>query len=192
MSKKSLVSRPLDLLYFSFFAMHATATILMDLQVIYPPSLVPPFMKALTDFYISNYGDPLIGGVMGLLGRKEDFVWFHTFVMVEAFFQLPVFFIGMRGLWKDSRSIYVLLLVYATSATITALPCVTVLLATPFTSPETIAANIVSITPAQRTMLLSSYIPFFLLPLLMVVDLSFRVLKLVNAGVAAERAAKQK
>jgi hypothetical protein len=109
----------------------------------------------------------------------------------------------MRGLWKgrkcrdssppsrilisftDSRSIYVLLLVYGASTATTTLPCLAVLLATPITSAQTIAAGIQSVTSFQRLLLLSSYVPFFLLPLFMTVDMALRVVKLVHAGAAS-------
>ncbi|PCH44154.1 hypothetical protein WOLCODRAFT_144845 [Wolfiporia cocos MD-104 SS10] len=192
MSRLPLTSRPLDLLYFAFFLMHATATVLVDLQVVYPPALVPQFMKEITQYYMATYNDPLIGGVMGFFGNSDSFVWFKTFILMEGFFQLPVFILGMRGLWRDSRSIYVLLLIYAASASTTTLPCVAVILTTPLTSAETLAAKIISITPVQRTGLLASYIPFFALPLIMTVDMAFRVLKLVHVGASAQAAAKSK
>jgi len=192
MARTPLTSRPMDLVYFMFFAMHTSATLLVDLQVIYPPDLVPSFMKQITEYYIANYNDPLIGGVMGFFGETDRYVWFNTFIMMEAFFQLPVFIAGMIGLWKGSRSIYVLLLIYAASATTTTLPCLTVILATPITSVETAAAKLVSVTPIQRTMLLTSYVPFFVVPLFMTVDMGFRVLRLLKAGAEAEVVAKRK
>lgn len=85
----------------------------------------------------------------------------------------------------DSRSIYLLMLVYGASTATTTLPCLTVLLSTPVTSVQTIAAGIQSITVFQYFLLLSSYIPFFLLPLFMTVDMALRVAKLLQAGVAA-------
>jgi len=86
--------------------------------------------------------------------------------------------------FADSRSIYVLILAYGASTATTTLPCVAVLLSTPITSAQTIAAGIQSVTAAQRFQLLSSYLPFFLFPLFMAVDMATRIVKLVQAGVA--------
>lgn len=61
---------------------------------------------------------------------------------------------------------------------------------TPTTSAETIAANTASITTQQQILLLASYIPFFLVPLLITVDMAFRVLALVRVGEQALVAAK--
>ncbi|KAI9460438.1 transmembrane protein 6/97 [Boletus coccyginus] len=178
-----LSSRPLDLLYFVFFMIHLPASLLLDCQALYPPSLVPSFMTALPKMYTQFSADPLISGAMGHTGESNNFIWFKTFLFVEAFFQVPVFILGMRGLWKDSRLIHILMLAYGASTATTTLPCVAVLLSTPTTSAQTIAAGVQSVTASQRFQLLSSYIPFFLLPMFMAIDMATRIVKLVRAGV---------
>ncbi len=65
--------------------MHTLATIIMDLQAIYPAHLIPAFMKEITNYYLSTYNDPLIGGVMGYFGKTDKFIWFETFVWMEAY-----------------------------------------------------------------------------------------------------------
>ncbi|KAH9830040.1 transmembrane protein 6/97 [Rhodofomes roseus] len=194
MARRPLTSRPLDLVYFSFFLMHTFATIVVDLQAVYPPHLVPSAMKGIVDYYLTTYNDPLIGGVMGFFGsaKAESFNWFHTFVVMEAFFQLPVFLLGMRGLYKGTRAIYVLLLVYASSAATTTLPCLTTILYTPVTSVASTDPSSISINPTQRLGLLASYVPFLIVPLLMTIDMGFRVLGLVRAGSAAAEREKRK
>ncbi len=64
------------------------------------------------------------------------------------------------------------------------------LVATPLTTGATLAAKTASVTPAQRLLLLSSYIPFFLIPLVMTVDMALRVSKLVSAGARAQNTKK--
>ncbi|KZT66157.1 hypothetical protein DAEQUDRAFT_715483 [Daedalea quercina L-15889] len=194
MSRRPLTSRPLDLIYFSFFFMHTFATVVVDLQAIYPPHLIPGAMKGVVDYYLTTYNDPLIGGVMGFFGpaKADALNWFRTFVTMEAFFQLPVFLLGMRGLYKDSRAIYVLLLAYAASATTTTLPCLTTILATPVTPVSSADPSSISVSPEQRLSLLTSYVPFLVVPLLMTVDMGFRVLSLVRVGSAAAEREKRK
>ncbi|KAH7885861.1 transmembrane protein 6/97 [Phlebopus sp. FC_14] len=185
MTRTPLSSRSLDLVYFVFFLIHLPASLLLDCQALYPTWLVPGFISALPRMYTQMSGDPLINGAMGLAGDSSQFVWFKCFLALEASFQVPVFVLGMRGLWKDSRSIYVLLLIYAASTATTTLPCVAVLLGMPATSAETVAAGVQSLTSSQRLLLLTSYIPFFLLPLFMTVDMALRILQLVHVGAAA-------
>ncbi|KAI0690335.1 transmembrane protein 6/97 [Cytidiella melzeri] len=182
-----LKKRPLDLIYFLFFAMHIPATLLIDLQALYPARLTPSAIAQLPHLYIAMSKDPLITGAFS---NSDAYVWFKPFLILEAIFQLPIFVLGMRGLLRGSHSIYILLLIYGASTTTTTLPCLAVVLATPTTSAETIAANIASVTVQQRLSLLSSYIPFFLVPLLITVDMAFRVLALVREGELATTAAK--
>ncbi|KAI6038629.1 transmembrane protein 6/97 [Pisolithus marmoratus] len=182
--RSPLSSRPLDLLYFLFFLIHIPATLLLDCQALYPESAVPTSIKALPRIYLDVSADPLIAGVFG--HAPGDFTWFKMFLYLEAFFQLPIFVLGAVKLWQDSPSIYPLLVIYGASTATTVLPCLTVLLLTPITSPETIAAGIHSVTSFQRILLLSSYIPFLLIPLLIAVDMAFRLSKLVKAGEAVK------
>jgi hypothetical protein len=60
-----------------------------------------------------------------------------------------------------------------------------VLLTTPTTSAQTIADKVVSVTTFQRSLLLSSYIPFFVIPFIMTVDMASRLTKLVTTGIDA-------
>lgn len=82
------------------------------------------------------------------------------------------------------------MLIYAASTTTTTLPCLAVVFATPLTSPETLAAKAISITYEQRLLLLSSYIPFFLIPLFMTIDMALRISKLMQAGLHAQHTSK--
>ncbi|GBE87558.1 Transmembrane protein [Sparassis crispa] len=172
--------------------MHLPVSLLLDLQALYPKSLVPAAIASLPEFYISKSSDPLVGGVMGLLGDSDRYVWFKSLLMLEAVFQVPVFIIGMRGLWKDARSIYVLLLIYAASTATTTLPCLAVILSTPILGASNVAAGVVPITSEQRLMLLSSYVPFLILPLFMTVDMALRLWKLLEVGNQSQLAAKTK
>ncbi|KAF8817441.1 hypothetical protein BYT27DRAFT_7227145 [Phlegmacium glaucopus] len=178
-----LTARPLDLLYYLFFASHIPATLIIDLQALYK---APSYLRVPIEFYIGMSRDPLIGVVSGAFGDSSHLTWFKSFLFLELFFQLPVFFLGLRGLYKGSWTIYPLLALYAASTATTTLPCVFQILQTPETTPETLAQNLPSITASQRLLLLSSYIPFFLIPLIMAVDMGMRVHKLVKVAIKKE------
>ncbi|KAI0275105.1 transmembrane protein 6/97 [Gloeopeniophorella convolvens] len=185
--RRPLSSRPADLIYFIFFLVHIPATLLVDCQALYPPHLVPAAVQGLPPWYVALSGDPLIGGAMGLLPNARELAWFRSFLYLEIFFQLPVFILGARGLWKDSRGIYALLLFYGASTATTTLACLAAVVSTPAASAATRAAGIVSVTFEQRAMLLSSYVPFFLVPLWMAVDMALRLQGLVAAGARAQQ-----
>ena len=86
----------------------------------------------------------------------------------------------------DSKSVYTLLLIYGASTATTTLACVAVILAAPQATVDTIASNIAAVTPEQRTLLLSSYVPFLIIPFVMTVDMGIRVSRLVHAGLKAQ------
>ena len=50
-------------------------TLLVDGVAIYPPRLVPQFLKDFISWYISFSGDPLIGG---LASGARDLYWFRS------------------------------------------------------------------------------------------------------------------
>ncbi|KAF7294369.1 putative membrane protein [Mycena chlorophos] len=178
MSPRPLTARPLDLVYFVFFVTHIPASLCIDFQPLYPPALVPGFIKDFAAFYLKTSNDPLIKAAFGL---AEPLVWFQSFLFLELAFQFPVFFIAARGLWNDSRKIYVLILVYAASTATTVWACLATVVATPLASNE-------------LAMLLASYVPFFLIPLVMTIDMAFRVQGIVSDALAApaQNSEKQK
>ena len=91
-----------------------------------------------------------------------------------------------RNPHSGSRTIYPLLAIYASSTATTTLACVFQVIHTPETTLETITQNLPSITADQRSMLLSSYIPFFLIPFIMAVDMGMRTHELVKIAIKKE------
>ncbi|KDN48279.1 hypothetical protein RSAG8_02871, partial [Rhizoctonia solani AG-8 WAC10335] len=187
---RSLNERPLDLLYFIFFVVHIPATLLMDLQAIIPPGALPSFFQIIPEFYLSISRDPLIAGAMGLHGVPTQFTWFRTFIMMEGLFQLPVFFLGLYVLKKNSPYTPILLTLYGSHVTTTVVPVLTTTLATPiFTSaPDT--APFTSLTASQLTILMASYIPFLAVPLAMAIDGTRRMIRVVGRTQELERLSK--
>ncbi|KAH8833877.1 transmembrane protein 6/97 [Flagelloscypha sp. PMI_526] len=187
--RRSLLSRPLDLLYIIFFAFHLPASLLMDFQYIVPGSWVPEIMKPLPDHYVKQSNDPLVGGLLGYFGDTgSSLVWFKTLCFVEMLVQVPIFILGAWGLWKDSKFIYPVLLAYAGSTATSTLPCVTVIMDMPLTDIP--AIGIYAVTAAQKSLLLYGYVPFFLIPLLMVFDMTIRVSKLIAIAAKAQTTKK--
>lgn len=68
--------------------MHLPATLLMDLQPLYPVRFVPNILRMLPVFYYAISKDHLIGAAMGLTGTPtagyDHYVWFKTFIKLEA------------------------------------------------------------------------------------------------------------
>jgi hypothetical protein len=79
-----------------------------------------------------------------------------------------------------------LLIAYGALTATTTLPCIGVLLSTPSTSvPLDFSSSVAgpAVTEWQRWLLLGSYIPFFLIPLGIAVDMIFRTRFLTRKGV---------
>ncbi|GAA5964566.1 hypothetical protein JCM3765_005238 [Sporobolomyces pararoseus] len=157
-----LAERTRDWIYLVFLAVHIPATILVDSQAIFfaerlsPSVLRIPFLFAARD-------DPLLQNANNPL-----FAWFQAFIILEVIFQLPTFFLGIRGLYRDSPSIYPLLTLYGASSATTTYAC----LATVLTMP--------GISQPHLFKLLASYVPFLLVPLAMAVDFSTRLTTIAN------------
>lgn len=96
-AKKSLLSRPLDLIYFLYFASHIPVTLAIDFQVFYPPQFVPQVLKDALKFYTETYKDPF-------MGSSTPVYWFLSFIVCELFVQLPFFFMACVGLVKGKLS----------------------------------------------------------------------------------------
>ena len=73
--------------------MHIPATVLMDMQAIYPTWLVPRLMTSMSKSYVEMSSDPLIAAALGYSANTEPFDWFNCFIMLEAYVQslLPCF-----------------------------------------------------------------------------------------------------
>ena len=90
---KSIFSRPLDLIYFVYFATHIPVTLSIDFQVFYPPHWVPQVLTDALKFYTETYKDPF-------MGSPTPIYWFLSFICCELVVQLPFFFIACVGLLK--------------------------------------------------------------------------------------------
>ncbi|KAI9472249.1 MAG: transmembrane protein 6/97 [Benjaminiella poitrasii] len=153
-SKKSIFSRPLDLIYFIYFATHIPVTLAIDFQVFYPPSWVPQIFKDALDFYVLTYKDPF-------MGSAKPVYWYLSFIVCELLVQLPFFFIACVGLIK----------VYGSHVATTVLPSILEVLLNPD----------LKLNQTERFILCGFYAPYFILPAIMLIDSFIRVNKYMKA-----------
>lgn len=198
MAVRPVLSRPADLAYVVFFAMHLVATLLIDGQDLYP-ALVPAFLRRVRSEYIAQSGDPVLPHAF-----TPAFAWFTSLVWIEVLFQVPVFVLGIWALVRgasnavtpplcpprspqltlacaDDRRFYPLLIIYGTEGCVSTLQCVWMVLFGPARS---------SLTTQQLGMLLSSYLPFCILPGVLAIDLGLRTAKLLSSAAPPPRADK--
>lgn len=93
---------------------------------------------------------------------------------------------------SDSPGIYGLLALYGASTATTTLACIAMIIDIPATSAATFTQKVISITYEQRVLLLCSYVPFFIIPLCIGVDMAFRLHKLASVGIRALESSKEK
>jgi len=96
-SRRPLASRPLDILWIAFFALHLSASLLIDSQAFVPRRLVPAPLSGLLQQYLADSRDPLITAA---LRRDPSYAWFITALALELCVQCPAFAAGIWGLWK--------------------------------------------------------------------------------------------
>lgn len=159
-----------DRLYMGFLAMHAVATVVIDIQPVMPPAIIPSAFKNLLNFYITISNDPLM---IGASSNSSNYLWFRWLLAHEFIFFLPTYFFGIFGLWKDDSTVYPLLLAYGAAASTTTATCLIDLLFGSHDSP---------LNTRQLLFLLSSYVPFFLIPLTILLDMYLRISTLLKAS----------
>ncbi|KAL0247573.1 hypothetical protein I308_103645 [Cryptococcus tetragattii IND107] len=162
--------RSLDKLWFAFFAFHLPISLLLDLQYLYPPSLLPSALKSFLLWSINLTRDPIL---LGVVNNDPTFGWLKCFSWLEAGFQVPCFVVGLWGLWNNDKRVYPVILAYGASTATTLLPCLHTILTTKATPPH---------STAEIANLLAEYVPFLLLPLGMAVDMSWRIIKIISAA----------
>lgn len=126
-----------------------------------PPSLILSLLLTLSVFF------RLSQGVLGLTSSlpTTTFLWFRSLLVLEAVFQLPTFFLGAWGLYKNDRRVWPLLVIYGASTATTLIPVLAGVLAAPGVAAGGKKQQIEgSLTMEQRGMLLASYLPFLFLP----------------------------
>ncbi|KLT39754.1 hypothetical protein CC85DRAFT_288244 [Cutaneotrichosporon oleaginosum] len=191
--------RSCDRVYFLFLVSHIPATLMMDAQAVYPKWLVPGALESFGKWYIGLFRDPVMTGV---LTRDGSMDFMMPFFYLEVVFQLPCFVLGAMGLWRsrnalgetersvltdqapisrglsltqDDKRVWPLLVAYGASTATTLLPVLQSLLWDTNTSPP--------LTTFELASLLSCYIPYLVVPLMMAVDLGLRLTKLIGGGV---------
>ncbi|GAA5895169.1 hypothetical protein JCM8208_000134 [Rhodotorula glutinis] len=155
--------RTQDWAYFAFLAIHIPATLLVDIQALFFAERISPvWLRQL--FVFAAKEDPLLTNATSPL-----FAWFQSFILLEIIFQLPVFFLGARGLYNHDPTIWPLLAVYGASSSTTTFACIATVLHTP------------GLTHVQLAKLLVSYVPFLLVPLAMAIDFGARLTRVMRA-----------
>ncbi|KAL9931211.1 hypothetical protein V8E36_009938 [Tilletia maclaganii] len=176
---RSLRSRPVDAVYVAFMISHLFASLLVDGQTFYPAALVPAALKQVKADYLRDSNDPILRNVL-----SPAYVWFWTAMMVEIVVQVPSFALGAWALARDDKRFYPLLIAYSACASVTTLQCLLTVL---------LGAERATLSSENLRLILSSYVPFFLIPTVMLGDFLWRTTLIVGqADRAGAKAAQVK
>ncbi|NWQ83530.1 SGMR2 protein, partial [Columbina picui] len=141
-------------LFALYFLSHVPVTLLIDLQPLLPPGILPPALAELLRWYTGAFRDPL------MLQPPE---WFKAFIYCEAFLQLPFFPVaGYAFLKGGCKWIRTPAIIYSTHVATTLFPILAHILFHDFSQSEHSGPQ----TQRERLTLLSIYLPYLLIPLL--------------------------
>ena len=108
----------------------------------------PSVLQGLITWYTTKFKDPLV---------NQPPIWFQTFIYMECFFQLPIFFLAIYGLLKKYNWIRIPLIIYGTHVFTTVAPIMTEL------------ATVNTLLAKEKLILLGIYFPYIFIPFLLVV-----------------------
>ncbi|RKP31017.1 hypothetical protein METBISCDRAFT_26951 [Metschnikowia bicuspidata] len=155
-----------DTFYFLYFIIHIPITILMDSSIIVPQKYLYPTQQYLVDLHLLANKDFLL---------QNPPLWLKYFGAFEVFFQLPFFFIATYMLYKGSRSVLTMMSLYGFNAFFTTGMCLAYVL---------VEAGNHGLSTRHMLALFGLYTPYFVIPLVMMVDCSARAMGLIRTAEA--------
>jgi len=110
----SIFSRKRDLVYLTYFCIAVPIAFIVDMQPLYPASLIPAWMSGLSEFYVNTYHDKFF---------IDTPPFFEFFMWTELFIQIPVEIWGIGALLRNSPMVPLVLLPFACLIFITTATC---------------------------------------------------------------------
>lgn len=142
----------LDRIYLWYFIVHIPITILIDSCLVIPRESLLDVQRSIIDFHITTNKDFLL---------EERPLWLQVFGFFEMAWQLPFFFYAIRSIRHQDVRSYPFMIVYGLNAFLTSLVCfVYVIVEGP--------SHFLTIEEVSR--LASLYVPYLILPFVLMVD----------------------
>ncbi|KAJ3110032.1 hypothetical protein HDU96_006974 [Phlyctochytrium bullatum] len=154
-----LLSRPADLLFSLYCIAHIPITLLIGTQNVLPAEYFPiPLREAVVGF-AKNSGDPWLTAIVE---QKPLPAWWLACIWCELLIQLPFFFFFPIAAILRTPAIRIPAILYGTHAATTLIPILA----------EAAQLYPGKITAEQFGNLLGSYVPFLIIPTLLVVRMT--------------------
>ncbi|KAJ2717197.1 Transmembrane protein 97 [Coemansia spiralis] len=164
----------LDAAFLAYFASHIPITLLVDVVPLLPENAIPAPLLALNGHLTGVLGDPFM--VVG--PARTDLTWFRSMLVCELVLQLPFFFYAVWALWTSSPRRHLPLLVYGVHVSTTMVPIL-----------GTLLRGAIDRTCRERALLAALYLPYLLIPLLLVAT-SYRQCARALAAACTKRKTK--
>lgn len=94
--RRPLRSRPLDILYFTFFLIHIPIMLLIDLVPFYPAYTIPGFVTSIRRHYVEVYKDRFF---------VDPPAWFMFYLEIEGVYGLPLGVWAAWGVWNGEFNV---------------------------------------------------------------------------------------
>jgi len=150
---RSLLQRPLDLVFVCFFVTHVPTSLAVDAQCLVPAEYFPEPLRLLLDYHVATFKDPLMGTCPP---------WLRAVIFCELAFQVPFFLVATYAFCRGRNWIRIPSLIYGTHTSTTLVP----ILGSFWLGDESKGAPPLSL--AEKWTLTGIYIPYLILPLLLV------------------------
>ncbi|KAK6458356.1 transmembrane protein 6/97 [Scheffersomyces xylosifermentans] len=155
----------LDTFYLAYYILHIPITVLIDSTIVTPSSYQLDISKNILAFHIQQNRDFLL---------VETPLWFKLFGLVELVFQLPLFFYFSYQILRKNTSnanYLVLSVIYGFNAAFTTFICIGYAL---------IEGEAHGLSSAQAFQLAAVYVPYLVIPSLILLDSAWRITGLVK------------
>ncbi|KAG2734093.1 hypothetical protein G9P44_003618 [Scheffersomyces stipitis] len=155
----------LDSFYLAYYLLHIPITVFIDSTIVVPPESQLSISKSILEFHIAQNSDFLL---------VEKPLWFTLFGWVELVFQLPLFVYFSYKIARNHThdGLYLVLsVVYGFNAAFTTFVCIGYAL---------IQGESYGLTSSQTLQLAAIYVPYLLIPGLILIDSGSRLVGLVS------------
>lgn len=150
----------LRFVFLLYFISHIPITILIDLQGNWK-QFYPEILQDVTTWYCRQFKDFLM---------ENPPAWFRSFIVCEACFQLPTFFLSIYGLLFKKNWIRIPLIVYGAHVSTTLVPILYEF------------AQAKGITVEEKLKLISIYSPYLIIPMTLCIYMSINDMPFKDSG----------
>lgn len=134
----------------------------MDSSIVIPFDKLLPFQQYLAQLHLEANKDFLL---------ENPPLWLKYFGAFEILFQLPIFFYAAKALWVGSKSALVVMSIYGFNAFFTTGVCLLYVVT---------QASKNGLNEAEMWNLFGLYSPYFVIPLVMMIDCASRAMSLIK------------